>query len=219
MSNEALRVSTVIPASPQVIYFAWLDGAQHSAFTGGKATVDPSPGGKFTAWDGYIEGKNITLELGRRIVQSWRTTEFPKGAPDSRLEVHLEAVSGGTRVTLLHSEIPEGQGELYKSGWAEHYFNPMRTYFGKYAAAADARPSPPKPKPLPPPVAAKKAEKAVAKGPAPKKVAAKPAAKASPKPASKAVAKKPAHKGSSKPVAKAAKSAAPKSKKSAKKKR
>ena len=131
MPNESIRVSDVIPAPPDRIYRAWLDASEHSAFTGGEATVDPFPGGKFTAWDGYIEGTTLELEPGNRIVQAWRTTEFPPGSADSRLEVLLEPAEGGTRVTFIHTEIPEGQGASYESGWEEYYFGPMRKYFAQ----------------------------------------------------------------------------------------
>ncbi len=137
---EAIQVSTVLPARPERIYKAWLDSKEHSAFTGGEATVDPSVGGRHTAWNGYIEGVTLELEPPRRIVQSWRSTEFPAGAPDSRLEVLLEKVKRGTRVTLNHSDIPAGQGEQYKVGWVESYFDPMRVYFTRKAPAKRARP-------------------------------------------------------------------------------
>jgi uncharacterized protein YndB with AHSA1/START domain len=137
MKKEALRVSCVVPTTPHAVWSAWLDSGQHTAFTGSKAVIDSNVGGKFTAWDGYIQGKNVQLDLGRRIIQSWRTNEFPKGEGDSRLEIHFEPVFDGTRITILHSEIPEGQGEKYKSGWNDHYFQPMRAYFGKMAIKAD----------------------------------------------------------------------------------
>jgi activator of HSP90 ATPase len=66
-------------------------------------------------------------------VQSWRTSEFAEGDADSRLEVLLAPVKRGTNVTLRHSNIPAGQGASYKSGWVEHYFAPMKEYFGKKA--------------------------------------------------------------------------------------
>ena len=40
----------------------------------------------------------IPAEPNRRIVQAWRTTEFPSSGPDSRLEVLLEETEGGTKV-------------------------------------------------------------------------------------------------------------------------
>ena len=86
-------------------------------------------GGKYTAWDGYISGKTLELEPGKRIVQSWRSTEFPADAPDSRLEVELSPVKTGTRVTLKHSNLPAGSSAEYRKGWIDFYFTPMKKYF------------------------------------------------------------------------------------------
>lgn len=140
MATESIRLSVVLPASAQRIYRAWLDAREHAAFTGGKATSSSKVGGRFTAWDGYIEGKNLELKPERRIVQAWRTSEFPEDSPDSRLEVVLDPASGGTRLTLVHSDIPPGQGERYRSGWVKHYFEPMKAYFGKLVATPKGSP-------------------------------------------------------------------------------
>lgn len=124
---ENIVVSAVIPANAQRIYDAWLSGDEHGKMTGSLATYEADR--SFTAWDGYISGKTVETSPGRRIVQSWRSTEFPDGAPDSKLIITLEDADGGTRVTLDHSNIPDGQGESYEQGWHEHYFNPMKDYF------------------------------------------------------------------------------------------
>jgi activator of HSP90 ATPase len=88
-------------------------------------------GGSFKAWDGYIWGKTLEVEPYRRIVQAWRTSEFPEESPDSRVEILLEESGGETKITLIHTDIPEGQGDSYKQGWEDFYFTPMRAYFSK----------------------------------------------------------------------------------------
>jgi hypothetical protein len=35
---------------------------------------------------------------------------------------------------VLHSAIPEGQGDQYAKGWQDHYFEPMRAYFSTTTA-------------------------------------------------------------------------------------
>ena len=127
---ETIQVSTFFPgvkAAP--LYRAWLDSQEHSAFTGSAAQVDPQVGGGFTAWDGYIQGKTLELEPYRRILQAWRTTDFPPESADSRLEVLFEEMEGGTQIILNHSEIPAGQGEDYRQGWEDFYFETMKDYF------------------------------------------------------------------------------------------
>jgi uncharacterized protein YndB with AHSA1/START domain len=129
MPTESLELSWTLPVPPGDIYRAWLDSKEHGQFTGSAAQVAPGVGGQFTAWDGYIQGTTLELEPDRRIVQAWRTKEFPKGSADSRLELLLEPAEEGTRVTLRHTEIPEGQGETYRKGWGEFYIRPMTRYF------------------------------------------------------------------------------------------
>jgi len=129
---DKLKLTITLPANPKAIYDAWLSGKEHTKFTGGKATASTRVKGKFTAWDGYIEGRNLELKAGKKIVQSWRTSEFPDTAPDSLLEVSLAPKAGGkAALTLIHTNIPKGQGKQYKSGWKEHYFEPMKAYFSQ----------------------------------------------------------------------------------------
>ena len=127
----AFTLSDTIPATPRQIYDAWLDSAGHTAMTGGAATASPAEGATFTAWDNYISGRNLTLEPGRRIVQSWRTTRFTAEDGDSQIEVLLEPVAGGTRLTLHHTNVPDGHTGYQDGGWQDHYFEPMQRWFGK----------------------------------------------------------------------------------------
>jgi uncharacterized protein YndB with AHSA1/START domain len=136
VASESILVSEVIPASPQRIFSAWMDSAEHSAFTGEEATVTPELGGRHQAMSGYVQGRTLELQEGSRIVQSWRTTEFPDGSPDSRVEITLEPTLGGTLVTLLHTDIPAGQSDRYKAGWSELYLSRLKVYFAGGAATA-----------------------------------------------------------------------------------
>ena len=149
MATESLRVSGLIPATPKQIYDAWLDSTLHTAMTRGKASVEGRVGGKYSAWDGYIRGETLELEANKRILQTWRTVDFPKGAPNSRLEITLQARKlFGTEITLVQTDLPEGQGRKYEEGWLDNYLTPMRRYFThqaekKAAAAAKAAEAPP----------------------------------------------------------------------------
>lgn len=136
---KSFRVSGVVPATPAVIYESWLDGKKHSAFTGGKATIQGRVGGRFTVWDGYAEGTTLALEQDRRIVQSWRASDFPDDSPDSTLEVSLEPTRGGTRVTFRHSKVPDANAADLKQGWIDFYLTPMREYFSTLAVRRENR--------------------------------------------------------------------------------
>jgi activator of HSP90 ATPase len=126
-------ISEIFSASPEEIYSTWLSSEGHSAMTGSPATVSARVGGEFDAWDGYIHGKNLELEPGKRIVQSWRTTEFSVDEPDSRIEITLEPVGNQTKLTLKHTHLPP-HGRQYEQGWVDSYFEPMKEYFSSREA-------------------------------------------------------------------------------------
>lgn len=129
--KNGFKLSAVIPAAPAEIYKAWLNTKGHTAMTGSTAKVDGRIGGKFTAWDGYIFGSTLELIPDQFIVQAWRTSEFPDEAPDSLVEISFKETKGGTKLTLTHSQIPEGQADSYRQGWEDFYFTPMQAYFSK----------------------------------------------------------------------------------------
>jgi uncharacterized protein YndB with AHSA1/START domain len=146
VTYDSLSLSEVIPARPERIYAAWLSSDEHTAFTGDKAVVEPFVGGKHSAFDGYAVGQTVELQPGRRIVQTWRAEDFPLGSPDSRVEVTLEETVGGTMVTILHTDIPSGQGASYRDGWVKFYLEPLKGYFVAVSGKTNGvRKQPPKP--------------------------------------------------------------------------
>lgn len=124
----------VLSAKPEEVYEALLDPKKHSEFTGSKATGRPVVGAKFTAWDGYISGKNLELEKGKRILQEWVTTDWPEGYPPSKIEFTFKEVDGRTELTMVHCDIPLEQKEELKQGWIDFYWEPLKNYFEKQTA-------------------------------------------------------------------------------------
>lgn len=168
MTSDKIVVRFPMHASAREIYDAWLDSARHSAMTASPAKASREVGGEFSAWDGYITGKNLLLIENKKIVQSWRASDFPEDAPDSVLSVQLIERQGITEIEIEHSDIPAGLGPQYHSGWMEFYAEPMRKYFtaklspdkgrqsaGKKTAAAK---KPAKKKSVPKKTAVKKAK-------------------------------------------------------------
>ena len=191
---DSFQVEMLVAAEPQRVFSAWLDPKEHAMFTGGgEAVVEPWNGGRFIAWDGYIHGILLGVDPPVRIVQTWRTSEFPPESRDSRVTVEFEPVrGGGTRVRVRHSDLPPSQVKRYEKGWLEHYLKPLARYFAKGGKQGAAK-SPP---PLALPTAwGRVEERKSRRGAAPaakpgKAVAGRPAAKKSA--AHKPVAHKPA---------------------------
>jgi activator of HSP90 ATPase len=130
------EVSDVLPGTPDAIYRAWMSSDGHTAMTGAGARIDPRIGGEYETWDGYITGRMLALKPGRRIVQSWRTAELADSDGDSQIEVLLDPVEDGTRITIRHTNVPDGQPGYEQGGWQEIYFDAMRVHFARGTNAA-----------------------------------------------------------------------------------
>jgi len=126
-----IKQTVFIKASPEEVYDALLNAKKHSAFTGSPAKTNARVGSEFTAWDGYITGKNLELVKGEKIVQEWETTGWPEGYPRSRLELTLTPKKGGTELRMVHSQVPAEQVEDYRSGWHTSYWDPLKAYFAE----------------------------------------------------------------------------------------
>lgn len=70
--TETIHTSGVLSATPKAVYDAWLDAVRHAAMTAAPATSDPRVGGRFSAWDGYIEGTDIPPEQGKSYESGWK---------------------------------------------------------------------------------------------------------------------------------------------------
>ena len=134
MRSKTIRQTVLLPAPPAAVYRALAGSKGHSAFTGSKAKIPKRAGGKMTAYGGYISGTMLGLWPGMGLLQTWRTTEWPKGAPDSRLEIRLAPAGKGTRLTMIHSDVPASRASSLTSGWKAFYWAPLRRYLKQRSA-------------------------------------------------------------------------------------
>jgi activator of HSP90 ATPase len=126
-----IRQKVLIQGTPEQVYDALMNAAEHTTFTGAKATCVPKVGDKFTAWDGYITETNLKLEKGKRIIQQWKTSGWPSGYTPPMVEFSFTGRNDGTQLTMIHSNVPRHQAGSYRSGWIDFYWSPLKEYFGK----------------------------------------------------------------------------------------
>jgi uncharacterized protein YndB with AHSA1/START domain len=132
MSKFTIKHVVLIPnATPLEVFRALTSSKLHSEITGSPAKVNARVGAKFTAWDGYITGKNLKLVPGKKLIQEWRTTEWPnESTVSSLLEISLKPAPEGTELTMVHSKIPsKALAKNYDEGWYDSYWNPMKKHF------------------------------------------------------------------------------------------
>ena len=125
MKTKTIRQSVTLKTSPHVIYEMLMDSRKHATFTGEKARISRKIGGKFNAYDGYIKGVNLDLVPDKKIVQSWRGSDWPEGHY-SKVTFSLQKAKSGTRLTFRQSGVPEEHYKDINQGWRDHYWKPMQ---------------------------------------------------------------------------------------------
>jgi len=128
---ETIDLSTHFSIRAEKLYKAWLDPVHHPAMSfGTEAEFDPQVGGAHRAGDGYIWGVFEELVPGKKIVMTWRTTDFGEDQPDSHVELTFTDAKEGCVLRLVQTGLPDDQIDEYTTGWQEYYFEPMKRYFG-----------------------------------------------------------------------------------------
>ena len=119
--------ATIRGATPHDIYETIMDSKKHTKLSGSRTTVSRRVGGAFRVGRD-IEGMNLKLVKDKKIVQSWRETDWPKGLY-SRATFSLKRANGGTRVTFRQSGVPDGKYGSIKEGWIAYYWEPLKKQF------------------------------------------------------------------------------------------
>ena len=125
---KTIRQTVHISAKPQEVYEAFVDAKKHGEFTGARVKFDAKVGGKFDIWGGELTGENVELVQGKKIVQKWRASDWPKGH-FSDLTINLESGKDGTRLVLIQENVPDDKADEIDDGWHEYYWKPMNEYF------------------------------------------------------------------------------------------
>lgn len=130
MAGKTIRQTVEIGAAPGKVYEALMDSKKHTRFTGGKCVISRKVGGAFSVFDGYAEGKNLELVAGKKIVQTWRDTDFPEGLY-SKVTFSMKKIKAGTRLTFVQTNVPADRVEDLKAGWTEYYWAPLKEMLEK----------------------------------------------------------------------------------------
>jgi activator of HSP90 ATPase len=103
---------------------------KHSQLTGSKARITKKVGDKFSIYEGEIEGVNLELVPDRKIVQSWRYSDWPEGHY-SKATFLLEENKGAAKLTFTQTKVPEELYEDVAQGWRDYYWQPMKDMLEK----------------------------------------------------------------------------------------
>lgn len=129
--TKAIQQTVHFKASAEELFEMYLDSKKHSAATGGRTRISRRVGGRFTAWNGQLKGKNILIVPKKMIVQAWRATHWPGSDPDSILVMRFSRTPTGGQVDIVHAGVPEHDHKGVSEGWPKYYWQPWKEYLRK----------------------------------------------------------------------------------------
>lgn len=129
---KTIEQKVKIKCTPHDIFEAFMDSKIHSKFTESKAVISREIGGKFSAFDGSLNGENLELEQDKKIVQTWRSDEddWPK-KHFSTISITLNPIDEGTEIIFKQEDVPDAVYKSVKNGWNEYYWNPLKELLEK----------------------------------------------------------------------------------------
>ncbi|MGI9147600.1 MAG: SRPBCC domain-containing protein, partial [Chloroflexota bacterium] len=101
--------------------------------TGQPAEITDREGDSFAIFSGRVEGRQIELVPGQRVVQAWRFgTAHPSAWEPgiySTVRFTLDPAGDGTRLVIDHTGIPAEWIEHISGGYPTFYQDPIAKFF------------------------------------------------------------------------------------------
>lgn len=139
------RSSIDIEAAPEVVFEFLVTDAGVTSWMGQWAAVDPEPGGKFAVdIAGYpVRGIFLEVDPPRRVIVSWGfagNDSLPPGS--STVSFDLTQISAGTRVEVVHTDLPEDDVPGHIEGWNHFLARLARAAAGEQLPPDTWKPTP-----------------------------------------------------------------------------
>jgi activator of HSP90 ATPase len=127
---RSVKQEVVLNATPVEVYNALMDSRKHGAFTGAPAKISKKVGGVVSCYGGGIQAINVELVAGKRIIQSWRGSQWKPGEWSLAI-FNLKKRGKKTTLSLEQYGVPDHDVAMVRKGWKDYYWIKMNDYFDR----------------------------------------------------------------------------------------
>ena len=120
-----LKQSYTINAPVSKVWQALIDIGDIEEWGAGPAVMDDKVGTHFKLWGGDIHGQNLEVVPEKQLKQEWYGGEWPQ---PSHVTFHLSKVPEGTKLELIHENIPDEAYIDIANGWKQYYIGPLKEF-------------------------------------------------------------------------------------------
>lgn len=131
MACDPIVKEIYIEAPPSVVFEFLTDPAKMTRWMGSAVQIEPRPGGIYRVDANgvdVIRGQYVEVVHDTRIAFTWGWEKAERGFPagSTRVEIDLAPEGKGTRLRLVHRELPPEARERHDFGWT-HYLARLKT--------------------------------------------------------------------------------------------
>uniref|UniRef100_A0A7S3MYQ1 Activator of Hsp90 ATPase homologue 1/2-like C-terminal domain-containing protein n=1 Tax=Strombidium inclinatum TaxID=197538 RepID=A0A7S3MYQ1_9SPIT len=133
--SHKFSINFSVPA--HIIYNTLTNQMEMCRLTQGQAVVEPKPQGKYSIYDGMIEGEFISVEENKSIKMKWRMKDWTDQWFSDVTITFLDIGSEATEVAISQENIPEYDRyskfvhlDNLEGGWKQMVFKRIEQVFG-----------------------------------------------------------------------------------------
>ncbi|PWW72035.1 hypothetical protein C7212DRAFT_348926 [Tuber magnatum] len=130
VNTVTLKDDIEFQTSADQLYQTFVDPQRVAAFTRAQPSeFEPREGGKFSLFGRNVEGQFKQLDQDKKIVQTWRLADWPKGHY-STLTLVFDQGTYSTMLRLSWDGVPVGQEDVTRRNFGDYYVRSIKTTFG-----------------------------------------------------------------------------------------
>ncbi|MFI5316465.1 MAG: ester cyclase [Myxococcota bacterium] len=130
MDVSTITQDAFFAVPPHEVFEVFSDARAHTTMAGGeRAEIDARVGGRVWAFEGAVTALFREIVPDRRIVQSWRDSDWPEDhVAQLKLQFFPLNEGRGTHVHLVLAGVPASKASQTANGWRDYYWVPIAEY-------------------------------------------------------------------------------------------